>query len=144
MHTYVVPNSYTLEGIDQNLWASDGTTGDPNTNALQDWDDLSVERIRRGHNKVYIGHGTAVASVAGGATLGVASKAELYLVKVENAYRYPGGGTLPSEFIGRYVPVDPNRSALDRAFQYIYEDVVNNGKAGKAVINLCYGKYISS
>jgi hypothetical protein len=143
VHTYVVPNSYTLAAIDPNLWASDGTTGDPNTNALQNWAGLTVERIRRGRN-LYPGHGTGVASIAGGATLGVASKAELYLVKIENAYRYPGGGALPSEYNGRYVSVSPNRLSLDQALRYIYRDVVDNGKAGRAVINFSYGKYISS
>lgn len=139
MNTWVVPNRYTLPGINPSLWASDGASGDPTTDPLQDWYGLTAEAIQQG-GTLYPGHGTAVASVAGGATLGVASKASLYLVKSSNAYRYSGGTGPNSVYNGYYVDVTTTTEALDRAFQYIYQDVVNNGKAGKAVVNLCDGK----
>lgn len=143
MNTYVVPNSYTLHNIDPSLWASDGTSGDPTTDPLQDWYGLTAEAIQQG-GTLYPGHGNAVASVAGGATLGVASKASLYLVKSSNAYRYSGGTGAYSVYNGYYIEVSTSTQTLDRALHYIYDDVVSNGKAGTAVVTLTSGKSFKS
>lgn len=87
-------------------------------------------------NTDYTGHGTKVASIAAGKNLGVASKANLVVVKIKNAAvnpLNPGSG-----FKGRGV----TDSAIDYAFQYVIDDVAKQKTANpnmKFIVNLSYG-----
>jgi hypothetical protein len=88
----------------------------------------------------YNGHGTAVASVAGGITQGVASQANLVIVKFRNA------ATRPS--ISRRQQIrGVTAGALREAWDYCMNDVMdrrNRGDTGKFVINMSYGKILTS
>jgi hypothetical protein len=78
-----------------------------------------------------------VASVAAGKYHGVASKANLVVVKIKNAAINPGNPG--SGFKGRGV----TDSAIDYAFQYVIDDVARQRKDNpnmKFVVNLSYGK----
>lgn len=83
----------------------------------------------------YNGHGTAVASVAGGITQGVASQANLVVIKFRNAAAAFG--------IGRNQIRGVTSAALRDAWDYAINDIIarrNNGNTGKFVINMSYGK----
>jgi subtilisin family serine protease len=87
----------------------------------------------------YNGHGTAVASVAGGISQGVASQANLVIIKFRNA-----AAQAPIN-INQIRGVTP--AALRDAWDYAIDDVIkrrNNGDTGKFVINMSYGKIYGS
>ncbi|KAH0443117.1 tri m 2 allergen [Colletotrichum camelliae] len=79
-----------------------------------------------------IGHGTSVACVAGGTTLGVASNADLYLIKWKAAQKRNNGS---------YGPIQSRRKALIDAFNHIRAQIMraNPSLKGKAVVNVSFG-----
>ncbi|KAJ5901605.1 Subtilisin-like protease 6 [Penicillium taxi] len=105
---YVVDNEKTLP-LDSSL--TDASWRKPSD--ITDWGD----------------HGTSVACVAGGLVYGVASKANLHLVKAKNAWKKPGS---PLK-VGRY-----QLAALSDAFIHILGHIRTNSK-GKAVVNMSWG-----
>ncbi|KAI9663748.1 MAG: hypothetical protein M1821_007238 [Bathelium mastoideum] len=89
----------------------------------------------------YVGHGTAVASIIGGATIGVVPRADLHILR----------WTVPvkSQQTQRYeVPTSPDPAHLSDAMEYIIDDVKQSGmgpsKNKKAVINFSYTIQIMS
>lgn len=90
-------------------------------------------------NTDYTGHGTKVASIAVGKYHGVASKANLVVVKIKNAAI--NSENRASGFVGRGV----TDSAIEHAFQYVIDDVAKqrnqngNDQSKKFIINLSYG-----
>lgn len=76
-----------------------------------------------------------VASVAGGVTQGVASQADLVIVKFRNA---AAASFNPTRFQIRQVTAPALRAAWDFAFSDILAQR-QNGYTGKAVINMSYG-----
>lgn len=81
------------------------------------------------------GHGTKVASVAAGKTRGVASKANLVVVKFKNSAKNPLNR-------GAFLPRGVQDGALEYAFNWVINDIYNQkrqGNAGKFVVNLSYG-----
>lgn len=78
------------------------------------------------------GHGSAAACVAGGLNLGVASNANLYLVKWKGAAMMQEGS--------RYVTVSSNRESLKSALSHITETMLSRRLQGKSVINFSFGK----
>jgi subtilisin family serine protease len=112
----VVDNRYTLAalGIDSALWAP------------QDMFD-------------YTGHGTHVSSVAGGMVHGVASKANLVIVKFRNGAKNPFNPSNNNFVIRGVTP-----PALADAWDWIIDDVAQqrqSGNNGKFVINMSYGGF---
>jgi subtilisin family serine protease len=110
---YVVPNAFTLSA----------------SPFVSDQDTLSPEDMTD-----YNGHGTAVASVAGGISQGVASQANLVIIKFRNAAAQAG--------IGRNQIRGVTSAALRDAWDYAINDVIarrSNGDTGKFVINMSYG-----
>lgn len=113
MDDYVVPNAFTLSA----------------SPFVSDQDTLSPEDMTD-----YNGHGTAVASVAGGISQGVASQANLVIIKFRNAAAQAGVGINQLRGV--------TSAALRDAWDYAINDVIsrrNNGDAGKFVINMSYG-----
>ncbi|KAF2721518.1 hypothetical protein K431DRAFT_346376 [Polychaeton citri CBS 116435] len=111
--TMVVPNRLTL------AMESDTTSW-----AAEDISDIS-------------GHGTAVASVAGGAKHGVASRANLVLVKLRNSARNPHNPTSTN-----MVPRGVTGPALLFAWTWTIQDIKNRrekGDKGKFIINMSLG-----
>jgi subtilisin family serine protease len=87
----------------------------------------------------YNGHGTAVASVAGGITQGVASGANLVIVKFRNAATQSKVGKLQLRGV--------TAAALRDAWDHSINDIIdrrNGGDTGKFVINMSYGTLRSS
>jgi subtilisin family serine protease len=116
---YTVPNSLTLGGIRPSLpesfWGP------------EDMSDIS-------------GHGTQVASIAAGYTHGVASLANLVVVKFRNWARNPLN---PGS--DRLVARGVMDGALEDAFKFVFGDVArqrkkSNDPTQKYIINLSYGK----
>jgi subtilisin family serine protease len=115
---YVVPNAFTL--------SVSPFVADDDVLAPQDMTD-------------YNGHGTAVASVAGGIKQGVASQANLVIVKFRNAATRPSVGQLQIRGV--------TAAALRDAWDYCINDAIrrrNGGDTGKFVINMSYGEIRSS
>ena len=113
MDDYVVPNAFTLSA----------------SPFVSDQDTLSPEDMTD-----YNGHGTAVASVAGGISQGVASQANMVIIKFRNAAAQAGVGINQLRGV--------TSAALRDAWDYAINDVIsrrNNGDAGKFVINMSYG-----
>jgi subtilisin family serine protease len=84
----------------------------------------------------YNGHGTAVASVAGGINQGVASQANLVIIKFRNAATRANVGVRQLRGV--------TGAALRDAWNHAIDDVIirrNNGDTGKFVINMSYGKF---
>ena len=111
-----VSNAFTLlpQEPNRNIWAPEG---------MED----------------YSGHGTAVASVAAGITHGVASGADLVMVKFKQFTRNPNtGGTIP------WHSRQAMSAALDYAMGQIQIDVAaqrDRGNTGKFIVNMSYGKW---
>jgi subtilisin family serine protease len=142
---YVVPNRYTLPNGDSIIPAFDGTPGEDRSDglggqadALTDWAGLTVSGFPPDRVVTYDGHGTSVASLAGGINLGVASNANLMLVKYQNAAKNTGPpmGSKAGLFIPRQVQA---RAILD-AFEFIIQDVATKRLGGKSVINFSAGR----
>ena len=93
-------------------------------------------------NTDYTGHGTAVASIAAGKLRGVASKANLVVVKFKNAALNRNNPNNP----GTVVPRGVMDGALEFALDFVISDVArlkranNNDPNKKFVVNLSYGK----
>ncbi|KAJ5162033.1 hypothetical protein N7492_007425 [Penicillium capsulatum] len=103
--TWVVPNELTLHGI-------------------------ANEKRKPADHTDWTGHGTSVASVAGGTEFGVASDADLYLVKVKNAYTDDDGVVQHAQ---------TQQPATLEAMRHILDHIERNNKQGKAVINYSLG-----
>jgi hypothetical protein len=87
------------------------------------------------------GHGTLVASVAAGSSKGVASLANLVVVKFRNAAKNPYNPSNPN-----FLPRGVSDSALQRAFFWVFQDVreqrqKNPDPFAQYIVNLSYGKY---
>ena len=83
----------------------------------------------------YHGHGTQVASVAAGVSQGVASQANLVIIKFRNAFT--------SSITGRFQIRGVTDSALEDAWSYAINDALARkaaGDTGKFIINMSYGK----
>ena len=86
----------------------------------------------------YGGHGTHVASIAGGLTHGVASNANLVLVKQKNAAKNELAGSS-----GRYINRGVTDAALTHVWNWITDDVKaarDNGFRGKSIVSFSGGK----
>ena len=83
------------------------------------------------------GHGTGVASAAAGLTYGVASRANLYLIKAKNGITrsYSDGSGRPDKVLMLGYQLDAVISAIN---EVIYH-VVGNSNYGKAVVNFSWG-----
>lgn len=118
--TYVVPNAFTLKALTKEEYS-------------EGWryaDEVIDDNVPRGHD---LGHGSAVACVAGGYTYGVASNANLYLIKMRNYYV----NAMTGEKRRGGTPL----SALMNALQAIYNAVTSGGiDSTKSVINLSLGE----
>ncbi|KUM65355.1 hypothetical protein ACN42_g1691 [Penicillium freii] len=113
VETYVVPNDLTLLGVPKNQRKPEDLT---------DWGR----------------HGTSVASVAGGVIRGVASKADLYLVKYKSAYDKPdANGNVKEE--RKNAPL----AAMENAFINVIRHIRKNSNQGKAVVNMSWGSKVS-
>ncbi|KAF6822864.1 tri m 2 allergen [Colletotrichum plurivorum] len=108
-----------------NNLAFQGKSFDDQSKAPDNTDDYFVEQGG------VTGHGSAAACVAGGLNLGVASNANLYLVKWKGAARTQEGA--------RYVTVSSNRESLKAALDHISETILARGLQGKSVINFSFG-----
>jgi subtilisin family serine protease len=110
---HVVPNEYTLaREEDRSKWGPE---------SLEDW----------------TGHGTAVASVAAGLRHGVASNADLVLVKYKNVAEQPNGNM---QLLKATEP------AVSDAWEWIISDVQSRritGYTGKAVVVMPGGKFLA-
>jgi subtilisin family serine protease len=89
------------------------------------------------------GHGTGVASVAAGLTLGVASNAELMLIKYINGRQLPNSPTFPDGSPKFFLaPAKP--STVIWAWRRAMSDALQNNEANpfmKAVINFSAGTF---
>lgn len=107
---YVVPNTYTLVRVpDTSTWAPEDITD-------------------------YTGRGTAVASVAAGLSLGVASNANLVIVKYKNAALVDSTYKIQS----------PHIASPLIAWDWIINDVADQrrrGNNGKFIINFSQGGF---
>jgi subtilisin family serine protease len=86
------------------------------------------------------GHGTMVASVAAGYVSGVASKANLVVVKMRNSAKNPNNPSNPN-----LLPRGVTDSALEFAFAWTIDDIrrqrlQNTDPNARYIINLSYGK----
>jgi hypothetical protein len=86
------------------------------------------------------GHGTIVASITAGYTNGVASLANLVVVKFRNSARNPNNPTNPN-----FLPRGVTDTALDAAFQFVFGDIArqrarNPDPNARFIINLSYGE----
>ena len=119
VESYCVPNVFTLD-----------------VSEFVKPDDIKAPADMTDHN----GHGTGVASIAGGVTQGVASQANLYIVKFRNA--------AADRIIGRMRLRGVTDAALRDAWDYTINDILSKKKKaedegtdpGKFVINMSYGK----
>ncbi|KAF1980799.1 hypothetical protein K402DRAFT_265780 [Aulographum hederae CBS 113979] len=109
--SYVVPNTETLPGIPEDLQAPEDMTD-------------------------YKNHGTGVASVAGGLRYGVASKANLCLIKISNCAKNPqnpGSG----RYLSRVTTADALIDAFEHAFRHIAERRANGDK-GYSIFSMSF------
>jgi hypothetical protein len=114
---FVVPNRHTLAGLD----LRDDQKGP------EDMTDIN-------------GHGTMVASIAAGYISGVASKANLVVVKMRNSAKNPLNPDSP-----RLIPRGVTDSALEFALSWTFKDIMdrreqNPDPNARYIINLSYGK----
>jgi hypothetical protein len=130
-----------MPNIDTDLWAFDGLTGDRNWPRTQDFSSLQRTDIDEQGVPHYPGHGNAVASVAVGATQGVAPKAELVFIKYVNARK----NTIPnSVFNGLYQQSGSTYRGVEDALAFIISDVRARNREGKAVVNFSGGRITDS
>ncbi|KAI0471737.1 peptidase S8/S53 domain-containing protein [Xylariaceae sp. FL0804] len=134
---FVVPNAATLPNNHEGPKLSpEGTIDTPLPEDITDRTDDSFNWITRQVTPGR-GHGTGVASAAAGLTYGVASKANLYLIKGKNGINktYPASDDRPSQVhISGYTV-----GALLSAFTEIIYHVGLKDNYGKAVVNLSWG-----
>ncbi|KAK4450400.1 hypothetical protein QBC34DRAFT_424560 [Podospora aff. communis PSN243] len=114
-YSYFLPNEYTLPDTDPALWfpadiRDDGCLDTP---------------------EGYLGHGTQVASLAAGTVFGVASRAELYLIKPYGAWESRNDEGAAFRALGHLEP-----GAWRKALQRVEEVVLARGLQGKAVVSL--------
>jgi len=83
-------------------------------------------------------HGTMVASVAGGNKFGVASRANLILIKAAQASKLGFTADDPGPY--RLKPMTD--VAIAWAFEHILQDVIANGRQRRLVLNLSLRKFI--
>ncbi|KAJ0291437.1 hypothetical protein CBS470a_003434 [Colletotrichum nupharicola] len=76
------------------------------------------------------GHGSGVACAAGGRSLGVASNANLYLVKYKGAAR---------QVSGRVSSIGATRASLKAALDHINVKILERRLQGKSVVNFSFG-----
>jgi hypothetical protein len=93
------------------------------------------------------GHGTPVASVAAGLTLGVASNAKLMLIKWQNGFQSPVSPTF-SDGSPKFILAPAKPSAFVWAWRKAIDDVKQNHATDpstftKAVINFSAGTFFS-
>jgi subtilisin family serine protease len=79
------------------------------------------------------GHGTRVASLAGGLAYSAAPKADLFLIKYRNAYSIS-----LSRGIVWFTPQAPLEAFQDGLWK-VLDDIFVNGKRKKAVVNMSWG-----
>lgn len=117
--SFVVPNKYTLPDEDPQTWC--------------------VEDISDNYDKGYVfgGHGTEVAGIAAGTTHGIASKADLYLIKGLNCWVERNATT--GEMIYHDVKFLPDATRV--AFERVEEIVKARNLQGKAVVSFTVGEY---
>lgn len=121
--TFVVPPSFTLSEsipIDRR-----GPT------------DISDIGDRDASTNTFRGHGTGVASAAGGLEYGVTPRANLHLIKGKGSFCQPRGEGLTSHVAAGYT-----HQAIERAFGHIqghYFGLRTNNGVTRAVINLSWG-----
>jgi len=87
----------------------------------------------------YNGHGTHVSSVAGGMIHGIASNANLVIVKFRNGAKNKFNPTNPN-----FVMRGPTTAAVVDAWDWVINDVAaqrKGGNNGKFVINMSYGGF---
>lgn len=85
----------------------------------------------------HMGHGTAVAALAGGATLGIAPKANLYSIKVGQC-----GWKIDQYGDRELVPLGVTARAIRAAAERVEKVVKDRNLQGKAVINISWCKYL--
>ncbi|KAJ5012217.1 hypothetical protein K4K57_004518 [Colletotrichum sp. SAR 10_99] len=76
------------------------------------------------------GHGSGVACAAGGRSLGVASNANMYLVKYKGAAR---------QVSGRVSSIGATRASLKAALDHIIVKILERRLQGKSVVNFSFG-----
>jgi hypothetical protein len=112
--------------------APDGTERD--ANGVRLFTDAQAVKDYYAYNRdtnTYDGHGNCVASVAGGRIFGVASRAELVVVKWKNGIDQFGQG--------HFALSGAKLCALSDAFLFIIKDVEERKLQGKAVVNFSFG-----
>lgn len=94
------------------------------------------------------GHGTLVASIAAGSSYGVASRANLVMVKFRNAGMNPNKDPDDPDdpTARRLIPRGVTDSALEAAFTWVFGDVArerkkNQDPSQRFIINMSYGRY---
>lgn len=122
--SFVVENEYTMPYVYDHR--------DPNRDPLLQ--DLTDRTNKDDTSTGAKGHGTGVASAAGGLVHGVASNANLYLIKAKNGWTRYRDGVDPKVQIAKY-----QVGAVARAFSHIRDQVRTNNLKGKAVVNLSWG-----
>ena len=79
------------------------------------------------------GHGTCIASIAGGKSFGVARNASLYLIKWKNEYF---DGTQ-----NKWITGNLELAALEDAMKHVYDQVTKGGiPPHRSVVQVAYGK----
>lgn len=140
VNTFVVPNSLTLPNNYQGPVVLPGAYTE--TALPEDITDRSNDPISsNGSVATGRGHGTGVASAAAGLTYGVASRANLYLIKGKNGVTrsYNDGSGRPD----RVVLKEYQLGAITSALNEISYRVVESGNFAKAVVNLSWGLAMS-
>lgn len=133
---YIVDEGFGIDHLELALGNSGRTVSwhylpDSVTLGTTPIDDRTPEDIR-----TYSGHGTHIASIAAGHTHGVASNANLVLVKHKNAAR----NKFKKESI---INRDVTQQAMEDTWSWMVEDVTarrNAGDNGKFIVNLSNGK----
>ena len=119
-NTYMVPNSITLKGIDQSKWVPE-MMNDPVVGSGQKLNPATMANNQ--------GHGTGVASIAIGASYGIAQRADPYLIKISGTFR---SDKKKNEYTAR----TPTNKAVRDAFRRVLTMVKRRSLQGKAVVNL--------